>query len=336
MPGIPHIAPAVAVSATGTTLLDLCCRVADTVGFRLPTAVTDTAVAGDTARVVLVDEFRDDEAGQELTPGGGGWLYVASGAQAQTQRRIVGQPEAGYVGAMGAVTLSRPFDAALVAGSAIHVTSPLPMRRHLGVPGYREAINEGLALIWTAARLTLTGNGTYEYDLSDYAAYLQLGELQIVGISDTRWLGANEPSLRVYGAPTVVTNGVERTLVVPTLYSSSDTFYLDILVRADRLIHDGASWTFVTSGTPGLQDDTDQCACPGDWAYTFGVWKTYQHLHTLIQMRNGVDPQDRERAAADVLAKRLTWASAARAIKEREFPRRKAFAAPAAFGVAVS
>lgn len=148
MPGYPHISVAVSpgVAASGTTLLDLCCRVADTVGFRLPTVVTDTAAAGDTARVVLSDEFRDDEAGYDFLAGD--WLYVAGDDattnQPQTQRRIVSQPGAGYLGPMGGVTLSRPFDAPLIAGSPVHLTSPSPMRRHLGVSGYREAINEGL------------------------------------------------------------------------------------------------------------------------------------------------------------------------------------------------
>lgn len=323
----PHVVDVVPVtpggpSVAGTSLLDLCCRVADTVGFRLPTVVTETASAGDTARVVLADELRDDEQGATLAAGS--WLYVASGTQAQTQRRIVREPEAGYLGSQGGLTLSRPVPAALEAGSVIHATSPLPMRRHLGVPGYREAINQGLALIWTQARLTLAGNGTHAYDLAPFAGYLQRGELQIVGVRDDGALGADGPHGRTPGHFEVVTSGVDRTLVVPRRYGESETFSLDVLVRADRLIHDGSAWTFIESGALGLTDDAHQCACPGDWAYVFGCWKAYTALARYLEIVAPGSPEDRAAAAATTAQERASWAAGARGIKTHEMARPEA------------
>lgn len=320
----PHVitptAITVAEPAPGSSLLDLCCRVADTVGFRVGTVVTDTPAAGETGRVVLSDELRDDEVGYDLMASG--WLYVASGTQAQTQRRMVGEPEAGYQGPAAAVVVSRPFDLAPVGGDVIHVTSPLPMRRHLGVPGYREAINAGLALIWIEVRWAITGNGTDSYGLDEIAGYVQRGELQLVGLADTR-SGADDDAPRRSSDPIrVVTSGAQHTLVVPTLYSTSQTFYLDTLLRADRLIWDGAGWQLRAPGVaPGLQNDTDECACPDDWAYTFGVWKAYEAQHRLLELRNGIAPEDRARADAYLTRQRASWAAAARGIKAFEMAR---------------
>src|SRR5688572_13972666 len=102
-------------------------RLADELGWRTSTTATATASVGDTTRVVLADEVRDDEAGQGLVSGQ--WLYVRSGVLAPTQRRIL-RHNAGHLGPMGAVTLSRPLSSALINGSAIDITSPLPVVRH--------------------------------------------------------------------------------------------------------------------------------------------------------------------------------------------------------------
>lgn len=312
------IVPSVAVSASGANLLDLCRRVADTVGFRIQTSISDEAAFGDTTRTILADELRDDESGFEASARD--WVYVVDNAQAQTQRRILSVPGVGYQGARGAAIVSRPFNAALEAGTVIDVTSPLPMRQHVGVQGCREAINQGLALIWVPARLTITGAGTYEHDLATFSTYLDRPDVQIQSIEDTQALGTAYPAELSPWGHRIVANGVTRTLITEAAYASGEAFYLDVLVRGDRLIHDGSTWGYVTAAAAGLRDDADQTAAPGDWAYVFGCWKAYQNWSKLVSASRTMGAEEKA-AILDgpdgVLAKRYSWARAANRIKQR-------------------
>lgn len=312
------ITPSVAVAGVGANLLDLCRRVADTVGFRLETSISTEASYGETSRVVLADELRDDENSYEFVARD--WIYVSTEAQAQTQRRILAQPEIGYQGARGAAVVSRPFNAALEVGSVIDVTSPLPMRQHRGVQGYREAINQGLGLIWIPARLTMTGDGTYEHDLAAFSAYLDRPDVQIQSLEDTQALGTTYPAEMSPFGHRIVANGVSRTLVTEAAYASGEAFYLDVRVRGDRLIHDGSSWGYVMAGPTGLQNDTDQTAAPGDWAYVFGVWKAYQNWSKMVSASKTMSAEEKAAVldgADGVLARRYSWSRAAARIKQR-------------------
>lgn len=280
-------------------------------------ATTVTAASGgDPSRVVLAAELRDDEVGYDFS--GHPWVYVRTGAQAGLQRRIVSQPEVGYQGALGVLMLSRPFAAALVSGDVIEVTSPLPVVRHLAIKGLHDCINEALERCWVEAQIALTGNGTDSHDLGAYR-YIELGAPQIMGTSDTRWIGSTSTARRSPGRASIVTNGAGRTLVTDAVYGASETFTLDAAVRGDRLVYDGTSWYYPT--TPGLQGDAWQTAVPERWVITLAMVKALQQLEKMIHMRNGVSPDDRTRAVAEIRDRRAVWAAAARDIVLYEMPK---------------
>jgi hypothetical protein len=321
MPAITIVSASVGPSpalGAGVTARTLYRRLASELGFYAATATTAQAAAGDPSRVLLAEELRDDEVGSQLHARD--WVYVTSGAAAGVQRRLLAPHEAGYQGALGALVVSRPFAAPVPAGSLVEVTSPLPVKRHLGVMGLREAIDAALALIMIPLRLVVVGNGTYEYGLGDYP-YLTAAE-QVRHVSDTGALGPTAPAAPS-GAPyRIVATGVARTLVPSTLYSATQTFVLDVVIPADRYVYDGSAWTVVAvNGVPGLQGDDWATAAPADWVHAFGMVKALQAVSKLLLAAGGRDPAERQLLLAETMGRRQTWARTAADVKWRAFPR---------------
>lgn len=301
-------------SGSGPTLLRLRSRLADEIGFYHSTTVSDTGDNGDAARVVIADEFRDDEIGYEHNAAV--WLYAQNGAQAGVQRRIIAQPEAGYLGSMAAMQVSRPFTAALASGVTVELTSPLPVKRHLGIKGLNELLNEGLARIWTEVRLTITGNSTYSYSLAAYP-WLQTYE-QTRGIWDYRSGGTTNPSELSAAGYRLVKNGAGVSLVTNALYTSSETFELAVIVRADRYVSDGTTWAY--TATPGLLGDAYQAACPEEWAIAFAMVKALQYLTRLVMKDKRLSKEEKAERLSDILPRRRTWALTAASILMDEMP----------------
>lgn len=314
---MPTLVISPTVTASGPTRRRYRRLLASQLGWHLETVVTETAVAGEATRVVIADELRDDEAGWQWL--GQPWVYVQSGAMAGTQRRVISQPEVGYRGADAMLLLSRPFDEALEVGDVIEVTSPLPATNVGHIKGMNRIIDEALERSWTEAIVTLTGNGTDSYSLDGYE-YLDLGERQISGLSDTRWAASGAARARSADRPRILTNGASRTLVTETTYSASEAFYLDVVIRGDRLVFDadGASWGYPDA--PGLAGDLWQAAVPERWVVTIGMVKALQELTKMAVARRDLDPEERKLVLADLAAQRAIWAAAARAIREREMP----------------
>ena len=302
-----------ASSATGPTLLHLKTQLAQEFMYHLATTVSATATQGDLTRVVLADELRDDQPDYENDTAH--WLYARTGVQAGTQRRVIrGDP--GNIHTMGAVVLSRPLSAALASGTTIDVTSPLPMTQAGSVKGLQECLLEGMARIRVRARVALTGTGTRSTSLASYPWLTDVN--QIMGIYDTVWdsdpaSGERSP----YGHRLVIDN-VARTLVTDQSYATNETFYLDVIVRADRLVYDGSAWGYVTS----LANVTDsyQFACDERWALQFGLWRAARYARLWLKTVR-MDP-DRKAAMLDEVEQRYRSAVAAcNLIKGGEFPR---------------
>ncbi len=314
----PIIIPASATSGTGSTLATLRHRLADELGFYASTTVTSVAASGEAARVVLADELRDDEAGYEFL--GMPWVYVVSGAQIGTQRRALGQPSVGYQGNYGGLFLSRPYAAALASGVTIEVTSPLPVKRHLAIKGLNDLVNEALARIWIEARISLTGNATRSYSLASYP-WLQTYE-QTRGIWDSRQYGTSYPTELSACRYRIATNGITRTLVADAIYATSETFELAVIVRADRLVYDGASWAYVAqNAAPGLLGDTYQAAAPEEWVVAIGMVKALQHLTKLTEAHRSLSDDERARVLTGIAQRRRVWALTAASIVADEMPR---------------
>ena len=313
---IPFIVLSSSQTGTGPTLADYRHRLADELGFYLRTTVSTVATSGEATRVVLANEIRDDEAGYDFM--GRPWLYVASGNQSGTQRRILTEDGVGYQGSRSALMLSRPLAGALASGDAIEITSPLPVKRHLAIKGLNDLVNEALDRIWLEARISITGNGTYSYSKASYPWLTRYDQTR--GIYDTLWLSSGEaPALSPYGYRLDV-NGQSRTLVTEQSYTTADTFQLAVFVRASRLVYDGASWSYVTSPT-GLLNDTYQAAAAEEWVATFGMVKALQHLTRLTLMDRRMDKDEKILMLADLVSRRQQYALAAGEIKRREFPK---------------
>ncbi len=290
-------------------------RLADELGFRISTTVSAQGSTVDNTRVVIADELRDDEAGYEIVSP---WLYIVDGVLAATQRRVLSQPEVGYQGPLGAVVLSRPLASSPANGTTVEITGPLPIKRHLGVLGLNECINQALALIWIKARVTFVGEGDYQYDLAAYP-WLQVPDLQTREIADT-WGLVSLPAQRSPYSPSVVTNGATRTLETEVNYTSADTFYLDCVVRADYLVFNGSTWGYsITS--PGLLNDTYQTAAPEAWVHVFAMLKCLQQVRKMLQMQPNPDPALHRLAVAEVQDRINTWARAAYKIIREQFPK---------------
>jgi hypothetical protein len=310
-PIIVSVSPVTGVGVTRRTYYR---RLADELGFYHATTASTTASVGEAARIVIADEFRSDDVGAEFL--GEPWVYIATGAQAGSQRRMVMQQGVGYVGQHGALVLSRPFDAAVAAGSVVEVTSPLPVVRSVVVKGLVDCVNEALSYVWVLARLTVTGNDEWEYDLAAYPWMKDPDQIRTV--EDFLSYGTERPAFRSPYPVRMISNGVDRSIVTDVVYSSTQTFTLDVFVKADRLIYDGSTWSFVTQ--PGLQGDTWQAAASEESVLAFGMLKSLQFLARMIAMRNGLDPEARKFALAEVLERKRTWALAAARISRLQHP----------------
>lgn len=325
-----------APTSAGPTQRRLRRRLADELGSWQEVTVSATATNPESTRTLIVNELRDDEVGTSHLFDA--WAYVRTLAQAGTQRRILAQDEAGWQGAIGVLTTSRPFDAAVTVGAVLEITDPLPVKRHVGrngrsVKGLNDLVNEGLALCRTTARIALTGNGTDTHDLGALYPFIT-DEAQILGLYDTRWLASGtSPALSPYGAR-LVRNGVTHTLVTDYAYSTSETFYLDVIVPADLLVYDGAAWAFVT--TPGLQGDAWQAAVPEHWALAFGMTKALEYLSRLTLARSDLAADEKKLLLADLLDRRRKWSKAAWLIQQREFPRPTQERTTPAFGMPIA
>lgn len=303
-----------ATTATGPTALEIRNGIARDFMWWLETVVSAIPAAGEAARVVLADALRDDEAGYEAA--GLSWLYARTGAQAGTARRVIGS-ESGHLGPHGAVTVSRPFAAPLAAATVIDATGPLPMRQVGMVMGLHECMNEGLARIWVEARIALGGTGSaYAHDLAAYP-WLTRDE-QTRGIYDAATpAGPGSPGPRSPYPYELRADGATRTLVTSVSYAARP-FELAVLVRADRLIHDGAAWSY--AATPGLKADADMAACPLEWAVRFGVERACRHARMQLR-RAGMDPEIKAALLAEVADRHRAATAAAASIALREMPR---------------
>lgn len=321
MPGTPIVGSTLP-DDLGVSRLRLRNRLADELGFLQATTVSTTATNGDTARVVLANEMRDDEAGYWVPDFL--WVYVRNGAQAGVARRVIGQPDAGYQGSRAALMVSRPFAAALASGSVVEVTSPLPGDRVGMVKGLNQAIDEALSMIRVPARLAFTGNGGYSYTLPDWLVH----EGQTTGIYDAQHLVVSDPLL-VNEASTYEiaagTSGVDRTLVTTRSYSAAETFHLGVMAPADRLVFDGAAWSYIpVDGTPGLLDDDYQTAAPERWVIAFAMVKALEFLDRYVVWNRGMPEEAKAPVVDQIRVRRAKWVQTALRIKLHEMPQTRA------------
>lgn len=320
MPSEPFIIPAGStVTGTGYLAQTYYRRLASELGFYQSFSTTAQAAVGDTTRYILSDELRDDEA--EYDYFGRPWVYIAGAAIPDTQRRILSN-RSGHQGPLGALMVSRPFPQPIPVSTLIEVTHPLPIRNHLGVKGLWTCVNEALDEIWIPIRISFTGNGTNSYNLASTTAYAALMKYaQSRGIFDTRELGTTMPATRSPWGYELLESGVDRTLLTETRYNTSETFYLDFVVRGSEYIFDGASWGYrATNDAKGIINTAQQAAAPVDWVLAFGMRKALDHLIEILLREKDI-PADRLKLLLDrLMMRKKSWALACARIMIDEFP----------------
>lgn len=312
----PIIGPSVAAAAvTGFSLTQYRRRLAEELGMLAVLTVSSTAstsVTPDAARQLLVTALAADQVPENNFDGY--YVYVNDGTQAGETRRVL---EGSFDGPIGSLLLDRPFSAPLASGSEVELTSPLGGGRYLAIKGLNECVNEALARIWTVGRLSVTGNGTYEYSLSAYPWITDSD--QIRAVDDGLYFGSNRPVDRSPLPYRVVQNGASRTLVTTYKYSSADTFYVEVFVRGDRLVSDGSTWAYQT--TPGLQTDAYQAAVPEDVCVAFAMVRALQAYRRVLLADARMDKQTRREMLVENERRTLSYARLAARIKREQFPK---------------
>ena len=275
-------------------------------------ATPSTSVTPDAERQILCTALGSD--GVDTDQFDEAFVYVVDGAQAGETRKVLSGT---FDGPIGSLLMDRPFSSPLASGTAFELTSPLGGGRHLTHKGLNDAINEALARIWTVARITVTGNGTYSYSLDAYPWMTDPDQLREV--SDTYFYGNIRPAERSPFGYRIVVNGATRTLVTDALYAAAESFYLDVFVRADRYVYDGTSWAFAT--TPGLQTDAYQSAAPEEQVVAFAMVKALQSHRRMLLADKRLEKQQRAELLGENGRRTLTWARAAARIKRTTFPK---------------
>jgi hypothetical protein len=313
MPG-PFVFPA-SGTLSGIPLAAYRADLASRLGEYERLTVSTTAASGDAARLVIADEVRDDE--EERARWAGGYLYAAGGTEAGVQRRILRD---GYEGPQGALRVSRPFASPLRVGTPVELTRPLPVKRHLGVVGIDDCVNEALDRIVVEARIPFTGNGSHAYDLSPYP-FIQRPD-QIDGVYD--WLaGSASTDNPVRSAATIGLRqmGSTRYLETDWLYATSDSFQVAVLVSARRLVKQNGSWGYSDGG---LVADDDEAAAPLDWVRAFGMLMALRHTMDMTVRDRTLEAPERNLRLATLAADRRRWALAAADIKLHSMPQPRA------------
>lgn len=310
----PLIVPVVIVSgttSTGATLARLRDVLSEELGFRHVVQVSEGASGGEAARTLIMDAVRDDELNEDAM--GGWWAYAYDGAQAGTQRRIL---KRGHYGSEGAVMTSRAFSAALGVGTTVILTSPLPIKRHLGVKGVDDLVNEALDRIDIEARLQFTGNGTNQQSLLAYPT--------IRSIEQTTGLYDRLPSINTTDADEtygqgyrIALDGASATLVTATTYDTGTAYELGLIVKAAELIESGGVWAL---GAYGLTSDSDRAAVSETWVRCFGMVKALQHLERVISLDHELDPEMKKTYLGLINSRKPVYVRAANAIRQRSFP----------------
>lgn len=310
----PIIVPSSSVTATGATRRTIRRRLADELGMYGAYTVSSTpstSVTPDAARQVLVTALGSDGVPEDYLDGS--YVYAVDGTQAGETRRVLSGT---FDGPIGSLLLDRPFSAALASGTEVEITSPLPVGRWLNLKGLHEAINEALARIWTVGRISVTGNGTYEYSLAAYPWITDSD--QIRALDDSIYYQTNRPADRSMLPFRVVQNGATRTLVTQYKYTSADTFYMEVFVRGDRLVSDGSTWAYQTA--PGLQNDAYQAAVPEDVCVAFAMVKALQAHRRVLLADPRTDKQTRRELLIENERRTLSYARMAARIKREQFP----------------
>jgi hypothetical protein len=155
-----------AATSAGTQLSVLRHRLLETLGPFIRGVVTQQAASLEAAARIISEDLLTDAA--PATHLDGRYVYVygpAGGAEVGTQRQVMG---GSFDGPLGALSLDRPYDTPLAAGSLFEV-AVLPAQKYLGSDGANHCINLALEQLPVPDYLPFTVTATGGVTDSQYA-----------------------------------------------------------------------------------------------------------------------------------------------------------------------
>lgn len=307
----PLVVAASGTTGSGPSVLRGRQIIGEELGFWHPYEITTEASGLEGNRYVIIDELVDDEdAAQRL---GGAYVYVRTGDQAGTQRRLL---KAGYDGPVGALAVSRVFDAPLADGDVVELSYPLPVRPQYGRKGLMDLLEEACDRVVVDVRLPLVGNGTTSVDVSAYD-WLRAYE-QTRGIYDSR-VTTDRTSLSAYPY-TLAQDGATLSVVTTVTYGEDEAFELAVAMPGNLILFDGSAWGYFDPKTiSDIADDTYQLAVPEHWIRAFGMVKALQHLVAMALQDESLSDTARTRLITSYDRRMATYARAAARITVNEF-----------------
>ncbi len=320
--------PAVAIVPTSTPAAGVTLRqyrrpLADQLGLYDPDLTVISQASFEPRRNVIVDRLRDDDAARDRWAGG--YLFARTSA-AGTQAKILGQ---GYHGQLGALALADPPTTAFPDGTGLELSWPLPIRRHGGIKGINDLVNEALARTRILARIVMVGDGTRDHSLAAYP--FVTSDTDIRAVYDTLVYGPTQPLERSRSRGRIERNGATTTFISDVAYGTGETWHLEVYVPGDRLVNDGSGWLYPT--TPGLQNDDYQAAAPQHWVTTIGMVKGLQQLRKMLMADRTIERLERNARLLEIKDQMKAWAPAAYKIVRNEIARPVPAEADAVFGV---
>lgn len=300
-------------STTGTALPQYRAALANELLTKYDGNLTVSALGSgpDAARYIIINELRDDEAMRDFWAGG--YLYAHT-APTGVQMKILGQ---GAHNQFGALAVANPPSPAIPVGTRIQLSQPLPIKRHVGIKGIDDYVNEALAISRVLARISLTGDGTRDQSLAGYPFIRS--EVDIRAIYDTRDVGASEPVELSSSGFRLDASGAAMTLVTEATYDASETFQMEVFVRGDYLVFDGSGWLYPT--TPGLLDEDYRAAVEEHWVVAFGMVKGLTQLRKLVMADPKIDRAEKNEQIGDLTGRLRSWRARANRIVANEFPK---------------
>lgn len=226
----------------------------------VPVTATSTSVSS-TSTIEIIASALIDSTPNVSSRYSGAWIYGVTDGNPDTlagvQRQLRQLP---LDSSTGTLYVTRAFASAPASGSAWEMYFRFPAIRDdaSGRDGYRELINEALRLMVEPDTISISGvtdQTHYTLNTSTYPWLREAG--RIVNVKRPT-PNANDLERIDAQSWTLIRDGENFIIELPSPYQTGDTFKLDVLRPANSYIRQSGTWTNQTSLTAGLSLDTDE------------------------------------------------------------------------------
>jgi len=208
----------------------------------IATALNDLeihTVTSATSSTVTVVRMADSTTGAAPTRFDGAWVYIATGAGQNQQRRA---KNGGFDPVAGVLTVVLPWFAPQVTDE-IEITRLLPAIREIpGDTSYNDLIDRSLSMLMAPDRLTLPITTSDQYPMTAYT-WLDRPE-RLVRVLEPSPVAGRAPVDASWRNPRLVVDGATPFLQLDVPFgTATDNLTLEVLRPGDSLISGGESTT---------------------------------------------------------------------------------------------